>query len=68
MKKLKKEAIKYGSILIFATLAWWWVSCEWAKPPHRVSKQPSGVSQAQEKPIKIYSAAWKKGGYLEVRK
>lgn len=64
MKKWKREAIECGLILIFATLAWWWVSSEYKK-----THLEKVISATQvEKQAKIYPGAWRKGGYLEVQK
>lgn len=56
MKKWKREMVECGLILIFAMLAWWWVSGEYEK------------SCKVEKVVKIYQGIWRKGGYLEVQK
>ena len=66
MKRWKREAIEYGAILIFAMLAWWWVSNEYKKTHQE--KVVSSTQEEKQKPIKIYSGIWKKGGYLEVQK
>ncbi|MCR4293607.1 MAG: hypothetical protein NUV76_12110 [Candidatus Kuenenia sp.] len=62
MGKWKREVIEYGTIVIFASLAWWWVSKEFQKPPAPPNKSLSA------EPVKIYQGAWRKGGYLEVQK
>lgn len=71
MKTWKQELIECGSILIFAMLAWWWATNEWKKT-YRVElvDMIQGVLEKEllkEKPIKIYSGAWRKG-HLEVKK
>ena len=66
MKSWKKELIECVAIIVFATLSWWWVFSQYGKS-HAVRVEKKVMSQ-MEKPIKIYSGAWKKGGYLEVQK
>jgi len=62
MKTWQREGIECMLILIFLGYIWWWTCREYQKPPKTVTAHAHAV------PVKIYNGAWKKGGYLEVKK
>ena len=64
MKSWKRETINCGLIVIFATIAWWWVSKEYKNS----LRAPTPYVGGKILPIKIYRGVWKKGGYLEINK
>lgn len=65
-KNIKKDCIALGIIFGLASLGWWWVCKEFQKPPK--PKEVISTRIFSENPVKIYSGAWQKGGYLEVQK
>ena len=60
-----KEILLYISLFTIAILCWW---ITWREiPSKKASECPGGVSNAEIKPVKIYTGKWRKD-YLEVGK
>lgn len=55
MKSARKDCVEILAIIIFTALVCWWASIEWTKTRQKASKQAGEASQAQEKPIKVYT-------------
>mgnify|MGYP001561317214 CR=1 FL=1 len=72
MKHWKREIIECGAIVGFATLAWWWVSLEWKKPPLKTSLGLFNVLGDADSAYRFgeekYLGEFARAHYLEVQK